>query len=75
MGKAQEKLNKNKSEGSLDDMDKAIDELEKAKKELEELEDEARRRLLQLPFEDLAKKQESTLHKTDKLAKDMEDSG
>jgi myosin heavy subunit len=75
MGEAQKKLEDQKPESSLDDMERAIEELEKAKQALAELEEEARRRLLELPFEQLANKQTETMARTDLLAKDMEKSG
>jgi len=74
MGKAQNKLQDNKPESSLEDMDKALDKLEKAKKDVEDEMEKARRELLKLPFEQLAKKQEATKIETDKLAEDMEKS-
>ena len=72
MGKAQENLQKNKPERSLEDMDEALRRLESAKKQLEEMTEEARRKLEQLPFDSQAKKQEVTQIKTDKLAEEME---
>ncbi|MCA8957800.1 MAG: hypothetical protein KDC87_17120 [Planctomycetes bacterium] len=74
MGKAQNKLQDNKPESSLEDMEKAIKKLEKAKDEVEKALDEAKRELLKLPFEQLSKKQDQTKVETDNLSKDMEKS-
>lgn len=74
MGKAQQKLGQNKPENSLQDMDQALQKLKEAKQAIEQMSEEARRQLLQLPFELQAKKQESTRIDTDKLAQDMEQS-
>ena len=51
-------------------MENAIEKLEKAKKDIEDQIDEAKRDLLKLPFEQLAKTQEQTKIETDKLAED-----
>ncbi len=75
MSKAENKLQQNKPESSLQDMDQAIEDLGKAKKTLEEMKEEAQRSLLELPFDDQAKAQEKTRIDTDKLAKDMEAAG
>jgi hypothetical protein len=72
MGGAESKLQQNKPESSLQDMDKAIDDLSEAKKTLEEMRAEAQRQLLELPFDEQAKAQENTRIDTDKLAQDME---
>jgi chromosome segregation ATPase len=74
MGNAQNKLQDQQPEGSLEHMDKAIDKLEAAKKDLEDMAEDARRRLQSLPFEQLAKTQEQTRIDTDRLAQDMEKS-
>ena len=74
MGKAAGKLQDNKPESSLEDMDKAIEKLEAAKKEIEDKIEEAKRELLKLPFEQLNRKQEQTKIETDKLAEEMEKS-
>ena len=72
MGEAQEQLGDNQPESSLKDMDHAIEALEKTMKELEAMEEDARRELLKLPFDQQAKKQDDTKHATDTLSKDME---
>jgi chromosome segregation ATPase len=72
MGKAQKQLGDNKPESSLKDQDQAIESLERTLAELDEMAEEARRELLKLPFEELAKKQEKTQHATDTLSRDME---
>ena len=74
MGKAQNKLQDNRPESSLEDIDKALEKLEKAKKDLEDEIEAAKRELLNLPFEQLGKKQEQTKIETDRLAEDMEKS-
>ena len=75
MGKAQKKLGQNKPERSLEDMDQAMKKLADAKKALEQMAEDAKRDLLELPFEQQARKQEITRIKTDKLAADMEKAG
>jgi hypothetical protein len=72
MGRSQQQLQQNKPESSLRDQDHALDKLRQARKELEALEEEARRELLQLPFEQQARAQEQTKMDTDTLSKDME---
>ncbi len=72
MGQSQEKLQANKPESSLEDQDKAIKKLEEALGDLEKLSEEARRRLLQIPFEQQIRAQEQTRVDTDKLAEDMQ---
>ena len=72
MGQAQKQLGDGKAESSLKDQEQAIESLQKTVEELEEMAEEARRELLKLPFEDIAKKQEQTQHATDTLSKDME---
>lgn len=72
MGQAQEKLQANKPESSLENQDKAIAKLEEALGDLEKLSEEARRRLLQIPFEQQIRAQEQTKVDTDKLAEDMQ---
>ena len=72
MGKAEQQLQQNKPERSLEDMDRATAQLESALKELEELSDEARRKLLALPFDQQIRAQETTRIDTDRLAQDME---
>ncbi|MCA8951371.1 MAG: hypothetical protein KDE27_17825 [Planctomycetes bacterium] len=72
MGKAGQKLGDNQPEPSLKDQDHAIENLEQTVEELDDMIDEARRELLKLPFEDMAKRQEKTKHATDTLSKDME---
>lgn len=72
MGQAQEKLQQNKPERSLQDMDQAIRKLEQTMQALEAMSDEARRKLLQLPFEQQVRAQEQTRIDTDRLAQDME---
>lgn len=72
MGKAQQQLGEKKAEGSLKDQDQAIEELKRTVQELEQMAEEARRELLKLPFDQMAKKQEATEHATDTLAKNME---
>lgn len=74
MSKSQQQLGDKKPESSLKDQDHAIEQLQNTKKQLEDLAEEARRELLKLPFEQLAKKQDQTQHETDTLAKDMEKS-
>jgi len=74
MGQAQKQLGDKKAEPSLKDQEQAIEELKKTVQELEQMAEEARRELLKLPFDQLAKKQEDTQHATDTLAKDMEKS-
>lgn len=75
MGKAQQKLGQNQPERSLEDMDAALKKLAAAKKALDEMAEEAKRELLALPFEQMAKNQEVTRIDTDKLAEDMEKAG
>lgn len=72
MGEAQQKLEANKPESSLEDQNKAIEKLKEALGDLEKLSEEARRRLLQIPFEQQIKAQEQTQAATDKLAEDMQ---
>ncbi len=72
MGEAQQKLEANKPESSLEDQQKAIDKLKEALGDLEKLSEEARRKLLQIPFEQQVKAQEQTQGQTDKLAEDMQ---
>lgn len=72
MGKAQEQLGDKKPEPSLKDQDQAIEALKQTMKELDEMAEEAKRELLKLPFEQMAKNQEKTKNATDTLAKDME---
>ena len=74
MGQAQKKLGDKKAESSLKDQDHAIENLKKTVQELEAMAEEARRELLKLPFDQLAKKQDDTKHATDTLSKDMEKS-
>lgn len=75
MAKARAQLGNNKPERSIEDMNQALRQLEQAKRALEEMADEARRQLLQLPFEEQSKRQEVTRIATDKLAEDMEKAG
>lgn len=72
MAEAQQKLQANKPEPSLEDQNKAIDKLKEAIGDLDKLSEEARRRLLQIPFEQQVKAQEQTRVATDKLAEDMQ---
>jgi hypothetical protein len=72
MGQSQQKLEANKPESSLEDQNKAIEKLKEALADLDKLSEEARRRLLQIPFEQQIKAQEQTQVATDKLAQDME---
>ncbi|MFO1054144.1 MAG: hypothetical protein U1F36_18155 [Planctomycetota bacterium] len=72
MGQAQQKLQKNRPEHSLQDMDEALRKLEETKKSLEAMAEDAQRRLKQLPFEQNQKKQEVTQIKTDHVAEAME---
>ena len=72
MGKAKEQLGDKQPESALKDQDQAIEALKQTMKELDEMADEAKRELLKLPFEQLAKQQEKTQQATDTLAKDME---
>lgn len=74
MAQAQKQLGDKKAEPSLKDQEQAIEELKKTVQELEQMAEEARRELLKLPFDQLAKKQDDTQHATDTLAKDMEKS-
>ncbi|MBL8748849.1 MAG: hypothetical protein JNK78_06790 [Planctomycetes bacterium] len=74
MGKAQKQLGDKKAESSLKDQEQAIENLKKTVQELDAMAEEARREMLKLPFEQLAKKQEQTQHATDTLSKDMEQS-
>ena len=72
MGKAKEQLGAEQAESSLKDQDQAVEALKQTIKELDEMADEAKRELLKLPFDQLAKQQEKTQQATDTLAKDME---
>lgn len=72
MGQSQQKLEANKPESSLEDQDKALEKLKEALGDLDKLSEEARRRLLQIPFEQQIKAQEQTQSATDKLADDMQ---
>ncbi|MCC6782149.1 MAG: hypothetical protein IT457_04860 [Planctomycetes bacterium] len=72
MGQAQQKLQKNTPERALEDMDQALRKLEAAQKELERMSEEAKRRLMELPFDKQRKAQELTQIKTDHVAEDME---
>ncbi len=72
MGQAQEKLQKNQPERSLEDMDRAKAKLQESLNELEKLSEDAKRRLMQLPYDQQSKAQERTKVSTDKLAQDME---
>jgi len=74
MGQSQQKLEANKPESSLEDQNKALEKLKEALGDLEKLSEEARRRLLQIPFEQQIKAQEQTRVATDKLAEDMQQS-
>lgn len=74
MSKAQQQLGDQKPEPSLKDQDQAIEQLKNTRKQLEDMAEEAKRELLKLPFEQLAKKQDQTKHETDTLSKDMEKS-
>lgn len=74
MAQAQKQLGEKKAESSLKDQAQAIEELKKTMQELDQMAEEARRELLKLPFDQLAKKQEDTQHATDTLSKDMEKS-
>ncbi|MCC7063164.1 MAG: hypothetical protein IT456_10195 [Planctomycetes bacterium] len=74
MGQAQKQLSDKKPENALKDQQQAIDSLKKTVKELEQMAEDAKRELLKLPFEQLAKKQEDTQHATDTLSKEMEKS-
>ena len=72
MGKAKEQLGDKQPESALKDQDQAVEALKQTIKELDEMADEAKRELLKLPFDQLAKQQEKTQQATDTLAKDME---
>lgn len=72
MGKAQEQLGDKQPEPALKDQDQAIEALKQTMKELDAMAEEARRELLKLPFDELAKKQQKTQQATDTLSKDME---
>ncbi|HEB54508.1 MAG TPA: hypothetical protein ENI87_14750 [bacterium] len=72
MGKAESQLGENKPEPALKDQDKAIESLKKTLGELDAMAEDAKRELLKLPFEQMAKKQEQTQQATDALARDME---
>src|SRR5690606_2962962 len=72
MAQAQQKLQANKPESSLEDQDKAIAKLQEALGDLDKLSEEARRRLLQIPFDQQIKAQEQTRVATEKLADDMQ---
>ena len=72
MGKAKAQLGAEQAESSLKDQDQAVEALKQTIKELDEMADEAKRELLKLPFDQLAKQQEKTQQATDTLAKDME---
>lgn len=74
MGQAQKQLGDKKPESALKDQEHAVENLKKTVQELDQMAEEARRELLKLPFEQLAKKQEDTQHATDTLSKDMEKS-
>ncbi|MBL8727106.1 MAG: hypothetical protein JNM25_01660 [Planctomycetes bacterium] len=74
MGKAQQQLGDNRPEPSLKDQEQAIENLKRTVEELEAMAEQARRELLKLPFELLAKQQEKTQNATDTLSKDMEQS-
>lgn len=74
MGQASRQLGERKAESSLVDQDQAIEELRQTLAGLEAMAEQARRELLQLPFEEQARRQEATQHATDTLAKDMEQS-
>lgn len=72
MGQSQQKLQQNKPESSLQDQDQALDKLQGLRDQLDQLSEEARRKLLALPFEQQLKAQETTQIDTATLAKDME---
>lgn len=72
MQQAQQKLEAKKPESSLEDQNQAIAKLKEALGDLDKLSEEARRKLLQIPFENQIKAQEATRVETDKLAQDME---
>ncbi|MBK8980534.1 MAG: hypothetical protein IPM29_31920 [Planctomycetes bacterium] len=72
MGQSQQKLQKNKPERALEDMDAARRALQQTLQQLEQMSEEARRKLLALPFDQQAKAQERTAVSTDRLAQDME---
>jgi hypothetical protein len=72
MGESQQDLQANKPEASLEDQQKAIEKLQEALADLEKLSEEARRKLLQIPFEQQVKAQEHTQAQTSKLGEDME---
>ncbi|MGE0142501.1 MAG: hypothetical protein AB7I19_04500 [Planctomycetota bacterium] len=73
MSQAKQKMLAKTPERALADMDEAIRRLEAAKKQIEDELNEAQRKLEQLPFDAMAKKQEVTQIKTDKLAAEMEE--
>ncbi len=72
MDRSQNKLGNDQPESSLDDQEKALDDLQKAADELVELEEEVRRKLMELPFDRLAREQLKTMEKTHNLADEME---
>lgn len=72
MGKAKDKLQQNKPERSLQDMDEAMRKLEQTMQQLDQMSEEARRKLLELPFDQQIRAQEQTKIDTDRLAEDME---
>ena len=67
MGKAQEQLGDKQPEPALKDQDQAIEALKQTMKELDAMAEEARRELLKLPFDELAKKQQKTQQATDNM--------
>lgn len=71
MQKSGQKLGVKQPESSLDDQEKAIEELGAVEEALEKMEEEARARLLELPFDQLEKLQKETLGATFELSKDM----
>lgn len=72
MGKAQQKLQQNKPEHSLQDMDEAMRKLAETAQRLDQMSEEARRKLLELPFDQQIRAQEQTKIDTDHVAQDME---
>lgn len=72
MQKSQQKLGLKQPESSLDDQEEALKNLDAVEKALEELENDARAKLLELPFDQLKKEQEKVFGDTFKLSEDMQ---
>ena len=72
MGEAGQQMQKKAPQRAVEDMDAAAKKLQEARDQLEKLAEEAKRKLMQLPFDQQAKAQEKTRIDTDHVAEEME---